>query len=99
MPSSNLYKDIPSTSPLCCTDISVRCFISECMGSYGLNCTDPCPPGWYGSVCMYKCTCSANDECDPKDGCKKGKTFRRTKHYMCLFNKLISFDFNNILKI
>ncbi|XP_065935772.1 uncharacterized protein [Magallana gigas] len=54
----------------CCSgfyEVNNECH--ECEGSYGLNCTDPCPEGWYGPVCMYQCMCSANDTCDPKKGC------------------------------
>lgn len=54
----------------CCSgfyEVNNECH--ECEGSYGLNCTDPCPEGWYGPVCMYQCMCSANDKCDPKKGC------------------------------
>lgn len=43
----------------------------ECIGSYGLNCTDPCPPEWYGPVCNQKCNCSPDEMCDLKEGCKK----------------------------
>lgn len=53
----------------CCSgfyEVNNEC--RECMGSIGLNCTDPCPRGWYGPVCTRRCPCPTN-ECDPKDGC------------------------------
>lgn len=41
----------------------------ECIGAYGLSCTDSCPSGWFGKVCMYQCTTCSAEECDVKVGC------------------------------
>ena len=44
-------------------------FSVACMGSFGPNCSDPCPAGYFGHGCRRRCTCAVHEECDPKIGC------------------------------
>nr|XP_022338290.1 uncharacterized protein LOC111133875 isoform X2 [Crassostrea virginica] len=53
----------------CCTDfrtIANKC--QECIGSFGFECTKPCPEGYYGRKCTEKCHCksciSTSGECE-----------------------------------
>ena len=44
--------------------------ISACeSGSYGCNCSEPCPYGTYGQGCYHVCDCSDEQFCDPVVGC------------------------------
>ncbi|XP_062568721.1 uncharacterized protein LOC134230875 [Saccostrea cucullata] len=55
----------------CCTNyklISGKCI--HCLGSFGKNCTQPCPYEYYGYGCSKKCKCTWNKFCDPKQGCQ-----------------------------
>ncbi|XP_062598241.1 uncharacterized protein LOC134259660 isoform X2 [Saccostrea cucullata] len=55
----------------CCTgfyELDQKCF--ECIGSFGHNCSNPCPPGWFGPRCRRRCACP-DDKCDDVDGCPK----------------------------
>nr|XP_022301660.1 scavenger receptor class F member 2-like [Crassostrea virginica] len=57
---------------LCRTDYyrdaeSGSCF--PCIGSFGPNCSDPCPAGYFGHGCRRRCACAVHQECDPKIGC------------------------------
>ncbi|XP_062592183.1 uncharacterized protein LOC134253634 [Saccostrea cucullata] len=40
----------------------------ECIGSYGVNCSHPCKPGFFGPKCAFKCKC-LNNTCDRIHGC------------------------------
>ncbi|XP_062612094.1 uncharacterized protein LOC134273893 [Saccostrea cucullata] len=40
----------------------------ECIGSYGVNCSHPCKPGFFGPKCAFKCNC-LNNTCDRIHGC------------------------------
>ena len=58
--------------------IHLQCFVyfnlwifhinAECVGSFGSECTIPCPEGFYGIVCREKCQCklcnSTSGECE-----------------------------------
>lgn len=44
---------------------------SECVGSFGFNCSVPCPQDYFGPSCASMCQCG-KDECDAKLGCPKG---------------------------
>lgn len=44
--------------------------ISACeSGSYGCNCSEPCPNGYYGQQCYHVCDCPDKQSCDPIVGC------------------------------
>ncbi|XP_056000536.1 uncharacterized protein LOC125679373 [Ostrea edulis] len=50
----------------CCTDYKrngSRCV--PCIGSFGLGCTNICPPRYYGFGCRKKCEC---EQCDKLNG-------------------------------
>lgn len=56
----------------CCTDYfkdvqSGSC--KPCIGSFGHNCSFPCPNGYYGHGCRYKCDCNDTQTCEPQIGC------------------------------
>ncbi|XP_078338329.1 uncharacterized protein LOC111137879 isoform X2 [Crassostrea virginica] len=43
----------------CCTDFrTIRGKCQECVGSFGPECTKPCPEGYYGKRCSEKCQCN-----------------------------------------
>ena len=44
-------------------------FLPACVGSWGLQCTQDCPDGFYGFGCRSKCFCHPNQTCDNIDGC------------------------------
>lgn len=49
--------------------------ISACeSGSYGCNCSEPCPYGTYGQGCYVVCYCSDEQFCDPVVGCTNNNT-------------------------
>ncbi|XP_048775323.1 uncharacterized protein LOC125679901 isoform X2 [Ostrea edulis] len=53
----------------CCTgfyEFNDTCH--ECVGSFGINCTSPCPEGWYGPRCKEQCSCP-DSKCDDVHGC------------------------------
>ncbi|XP_062592233.1 uncharacterized protein LOC134253670 isoform X2 [Saccostrea cucullata] len=55
----------------CCTgfyELNQKCL--ECIGSFGHNCSNPCPPGWFGPRCRNRCACP-DDKCDDVKGCPK----------------------------
>ncbi|XP_062573867.1 protein draper-like [Saccostrea cucullata] len=50
----------------CCTSyrtIGGKCY--PCIGSFGLECSKPCPKGYYGLKCQEKCEC---DRCNATTG-------------------------------
>nr|XP_022326765.1 protein draper-like [Crassostrea virginica] len=40
-----------------------------CIGSFGLNCSSPCPDGYYGSACRQICNCNETQKCNQTIGC------------------------------
>eukprot|EP00105_Crassostrea_gigas_P007774 XP_011422116.1 PREDICTED: scavenger receptor class F member 2 [Crassostrea gigas] len=40
-----------------------------CYGSYGVNCTENCPTGFFGFGCRSKCYCNATQLCNNDIGC------------------------------
>lgn len=42
---------------------------TACNGSFGLNCSSPCPDGYYGLGCRRICNCNDTQKCDPMIGC------------------------------
>lgn len=55
--------------------------ISACAtGSYGCNCSVRCLDNTYGQGCYHVCNCSADEYCDPVEGCTiNGSTINQTK--------------------
>nr|XP_034337391.1 N-acetylglucosamine-1-phosphodiester alpha-N-acetylglucosaminidase-like [Crassostrea gigas] len=70
LPDLNLCRH-PDGSMYCCTGYYLTengC--QECVGSFGFNCSLPCPPKYFGPKCASLCQCT-EDECDAKFGCSK----------------------------
>lgn len=62
---------LPDGSMRCCSDYyQTPNGCQECVGSFGLNCSMPCPPNYFGPSCASMCQCG-KDECDAKLGCPK----------------------------
>uniref|UniRef100_A0A8W8K6K1 Uncharacterized protein n=1 Tax=Magallana gigas TaxID=29159 RepID=A0A8W8K6K1_MAGGI len=57
----------------CCSDYypTLNGTCQECVGSFGFNCSVPCPQDYFGPSCASACQCG-KDECDAKIGCRKG---------------------------
>nr|XP_022311018.1 multiple epidermal growth factor-like domains protein 10 [Crassostrea virginica] len=57
---------------ICCIDY-YKDFDSEsclpCIGSFGPNCSSPCPDGFFGHGCRQICDCNDSMICDPSHGC------------------------------
>ena len=54
--------------------------LSECVGRFGINCSESCPTGFFGIHCQEKCSCS-DEMCDKISGCRNrnmGKVFINT---------------------
>lgn len=59
----------PDGSMRCCTDYyQTPDGCQECVGSFGSNCSESCPPKYFGPSCASMCQCG-KDECDAKLGC------------------------------
>ncbi|XP_078331080.1 uncharacterized protein LOC144624923 [Crassostrea virginica] len=59
-------------NPACCVDYykdprTKACL--PCLGSFGYNCSHPCPGGFYGFGCRWSCKCNDTEECDIRNGC------------------------------
>lgn len=55
----------------CCSDYyQTPNGCQECVGSFGFNCSVPCPQDYFGPSCASMCQCG-KDECDAKLGCPK----------------------------
>ncbi|XP_056004073.1 scavenger receptor class F member 2-like [Ostrea edulis] len=55
----------------CCANYAYNASVKdcvECVGSFGHNCSEECPGGFYGRSCNSKCRCS-NDTCNKISGC------------------------------
>lgn len=50
-------------------------FLTECIGYYGKDCSDPCPTGLYGKRCAESCECSVNETCNQFVGCMPKPAF------------------------
>lgn len=49
-------------------------------GSYGCYCSVRCLDNTYGQGCYHVCNCSADEYCDPVEGCTiNGSTINQTK--------------------
>jgi hypothetical protein len=58
--------------------------LSACLGSYGVNCTRPCPPGYCGRQCRTRCRC---DDCDSHNcTCTDGEFLRQFSHLFVLYS-------------
>nr|XP_022286702.1 uncharacterized protein LOC111099605 [Crassostrea virginica] len=58
------------TAGICCPDHQlVGGICLPCFGSWGLQCTQDCPDGFYGFGCRSKCVCHPNQICHNIDGC------------------------------
>ncbi|XP_078329437.1 uncharacterized protein LOC144624070 isoform X3 [Crassostrea virginica] len=66
--------------------IDLEC--TECIGFYGTNCKYSCPSGWYGPGCLFPCSCSENETCNPFVGCMSATNLDR----VCIRNKTWSFE-------
>ncbi|XP_022326765.2 uncharacterized protein LOC111126404 [Crassostrea virginica] len=56
----------------CCVDFYRDRWTKQCLpcrGSFGLNCSFPCPDGYYGTGCRHICNCNETQNCDPMIGC------------------------------
>ncbi|XP_052717729.1 uncharacterized protein LOC128189942 [Crassostrea angulata] len=54
----------------CCQDYrNVSGICEACIGSWGTECRNNCSFGYYGLGCRYRCYCSYQQTCDPKQGC------------------------------
>lgn len=56
-------------------------FITACIGSLGHNCSLPCPNGYYGHGCRYKCDCNDTQTCEPQIGCSAKNNGTCIKNY------------------
>ncbi|XP_078332144.1 uncharacterized protein LOC144625377 [Crassostrea virginica] len=55
----------------CCQDFQLKDGICEpCFGSWGINCTQNCTPGYYGFGCRSRCLCHPYQLCDKIFGCR-----------------------------
>ncbi|XP_078331019.1 scavenger receptor class F member 2-like [Crassostrea virginica] len=55
----------------CCQDFQLKDGICEpCFGSWGINCTQNCTPGYYGFNCRSRCLCHPYQLCDKIFGCR-----------------------------
>jgi hypothetical protein len=43
-------------------------------GTFGVNCSEPCPPDRYGESCYAVCNCPEGEICDRRIGCVKRTT-------------------------
>ncbi|XP_078333052.1 uncharacterized protein LOC111109726 isoform X2 [Crassostrea virginica] len=76
-------KQVSKKSSYCCADFyrepkSGLCL--PCVGSFGENCSSPCPDGYFGYRCLQICDCNNTEECDPKNGCVNKKEPRACTH-------------------
>nr|XP_022317940.1 uncharacterized protein LOC111121102 [Crassostrea virginica] len=63
------------TAGICCADHQlVGGICLPCVGSWGLQCTQDCPDGFYGFGCRSKCNCHPNQTCDNIDGCIENRS-------------------------
>lgn len=66
--SSNCSRDDRSCCANYYIDVESR-LCKPCIGSFGHNCSFPCPPEYFGHGCLEKCNCNDALACDPKMGC------------------------------
>ncbi|XP_048774624.2 uncharacterized protein LOC125679438 [Ostrea edulis] len=62
----SIARENASSEIKCCSDyqrVGNRCL--PCIGMFGVQCARPCPSGWFGFGCRYKCLCP---ECDATTG-------------------------------
>lgn len=56
----------------CCSDFYKDLKFGTCLpciGSFGHNCSFPCPDGYFGHGCRLKCDCNITESCEPETGC------------------------------
>lgn len=67
--------------------------LSECYGSWGWNCSEPCPENYYGGKCGKECTCDYKTQiCHPVCGCLK----RFDLNYSNMTNNETDISLNNV---
>lgn len=62
---------------------------SACNGSFGNNCSSPCPDGYYGLGCRLNCICTDTQKCDPMIGCIHNGDHNGIQ--MCVVNYHVSY--------
>ena len=59
-----------------CVVLLLSIFMTACFGSWGINCTQNCTPGYYGFGCRSRCLCHPYQLCDKifvcRDNISKG---------------------------
>lgn len=67
-------------------------WFSACTGSFGHNCSSPCPDGYFGHGCRLKCDCNVSESCEPENGCTI--RYRGGKLYYWFEKKILIFLYN-----
>ena len=47
----------------------LHAIFAACIGFYGVNCSQPCPDGYFGHGCRQICNCNDTEICNAKIGC------------------------------
>ncbi|XP_048775239.1 uncharacterized protein LOC125679812 isoform X3 [Ostrea edulis] len=72
-PRNNVCMLADGTSACCTGYYEENDVCHECIGSFGYNCSNPCPQDWYGPKCSIQCQCSSI-KCDAIYGCAEATT-------------------------
>ena len=47
----------------------LHAIFAACIGFFGVNCSQPCPDGYFGHGCRQVCNCNDTESCNAEIGC------------------------------